>query len=125
MRKIFLVECKIIFYSFFRNNSTKRIFPLKLGGNIIKCIFAFTYCLVIFSIIWFIIGHIWIFRITYVSDNGNFCKTNVSKVSLMILLYEYIIGIWYITSRIWNNQSVLRWLQNIIQYRLGKFLNVS
>ncbi|UJR16627.1 hypothetical protein I4U23_003527 [Adineta vaga] len=94
------------------------ICPFRFNTNVVKCIFAFTYCLVIFSIIWFMFGHIWMFRKINVSDNGQFCKTSTSKVTIMILLYEYLIGIWYMGSRIWNNLFILNSLQNFIQHRL-------
>ncbi|CAF3713943.1 unnamed protein product [Adineta steineri] len=99
-------------------NPINTTFPLQLNGNVVKCIFVVTYWLLTFSIAWFAIGHIWIFRKTNVSSKGQFCETNVSTVSIIILLYGYILGIWYIGFSIWNNASILRWLQNIIQQRL-------
>lgn len=105
----------------FSSSPNGAICPWKLHGNVVKCIFAFTYFLVLFSLIWFVLGHIWIVQRTSVFDHENSCKTNVSKVTVVILLCEYILGIWYLGSRLWNSPCVLRWLQATIQRRLGKF----
>ena len=95
------------------------MYHLKPVKQMAKYIFAFIHLIVLFSIIWFFIGHIWILGKVNVYDNGKLCKTNVGKFSVMILIFEYIFGIWYLSVRIWNSPSALQWLQKTIQHRLG------
>jgi hypothetical protein len=117
--KYLIVKIKVTIHFLYSCISANKLFHSKLNENVVKCIFAFTHLTVVFSIIWFFIGHIWIFQ------PKNVCKTNASKFSVVILIFEYIIGIWYLCSRIWNSPSVLQWLQKTIQHRLGKFSDDS
>ncbi|CAF1077256.1 unnamed protein product [Adineta ricciae] len=94
------------------------ICPFRLPTNVVKCVFAFTYCLVTFSIIWFVFGHAWIMKSKNTFQDGQICKTSASKFIIIILFYEYIVGIWYVGSRVWNDPSILTLLQNILQRRL-------
>lgn len=89
-----------------------------------KCIFTLAHSLVVFSVVWYILGHIWIFRITVTSDHANkVCMTNVSRAVIILLMLEYLIALWHVCSRIWNAALVLRWLQQVIQRRLDEFPN--
>ena len=76
--------------------------------------------MVIFGIVWFILGHVWIFHKTDGSNQTHHCKTNVAQFAIAILILDYVFGIWYLTLRLWNSPSVLQWMQRIIQNRLGK-----
>ena len=101
------------------------ICPFRLPTNVVKCVFAFTYCLVTFSIIWFVLGHIWIMKSENTFQDGQICKTTASKFIIVILFYEYVVGIWYVGSRVWNDPSILILFQNILQRRLGKLINLK
>lgn len=81
-----------------------------------KCVFSFAHSLVVFSIIWYVAGHIWVFRNTATSG----CMTKASRAVIIVLILEYVIAFWYICSRIWNLSLVLCYLQQIIQQRLKK-----
>lgn len=95
---------------------------MKNGSIIIKYIFIITHVLVIFSIIWFLLGHIWIFKkaidLKYTTTS---CVTNAPRASAIILIFEYCVGLCYLWFCMWNNPSVLHWFQQIIQSRLNHF----
>ena len=58
-------------------------------------------------------------------QDGQICKTTASKFIIVILFYEYVVGIWYVGSRVWNDPSILILFQNILQRRLGKLINLK
>lgn len=90
----------------------------------VKGIFGFTHFMVMFCILWFLLGHIFIYKSTTVFGQRNSsCTTNVSQVSIVILIFEYMIGIWYLCCRIWNSSAVLSWLQQMIRRRMDEFSN--
>jgi len=87
----------------------------------IRIILSFAQLLTAFCILWFFIGHIWfvhaLFEPCYMSTR---CAAKRTFTLIMVII-QYIIGIWIIFSLIWNTRRVLHGLKRIIQGRLDQF----
>jgi len=85
----------------------------------IWCLLAFTHLVMIFCCIWFLLSHIWF--LPEIATQYYACGTTLHRFTQLIILSQYIVGSWFIFSRIWNSPRALRWIQKQIQNRLQKF----
>lgn len=87
----------------------------------IWCLIGFTHLVTIFCVIWFFIGHVWF--LPEIARQYYACSKTLHHFTQIIVLIQYIAGVWFIFCSIWNSPRTLRWLEKTIQHRLSQFSN--
>jgi uncharacterized membrane protein len=89
----------------------------------IWCLITFAHLVTVFCIIWFFIGHIWFISqfVTCVGGFGYRCNLKMHVFTIIMVVVQYIVGMWMIYCRIWNDSETLRYLRKKIQHRLEQF----
>lgn len=88
----------------------------------IRQIITVAHLVTVFSIVWFFIGHIWFFQVF----GGNsywpwYGCGGMRAFTIIMVIVQYIAGIWITIFRIWYSPRVLSWFRKKVQHRLTQF----
>lgn len=85
-----------------------------------KVISAVFHLTLLFGIVWFFLGQILIYRHVSNSERRNLCEHSVIPKTILIIIFEYIVILWYYISYIWDSVVVWQWLWTIVKDRLKR-----
>lgn len=68
---------------------------------------------IIFCIVWFLIGHMWAYANEY-----DYCNVAISGMTLAICVLHFVMAVWSCIAFLFDSPTILRCFQKQVQFRL-------